>query len=88
MRSLEYLYWYEGDELKHFVGTFREIAGTCKDKDAPIYYCYSIHLQFKQPWYCLNASFQIDVLRKVEDVPPDIRALHLLIYRGDHAIHK
>jgi hypothetical protein len=85
MSSLEYLYWYEGFELKHFVGTFREIAGTCKDKGAPVYYSYSIHLQFKQPWHQLNASFQIvKVLRKLEDVPPDIRALHLLIHRGDY----
>jgi hypothetical protein len=85
MSSLEYLYWYEGDELKHFVGTFREIAFTCAENKAAVYFCYSIHMQFLLPWYCLNPGFRItETFKRLEDVPPDIRALHLLIYRGDY----
>ena len=81
MSGLEYLYWYEGDELKHHVGNYPSTYKMCVKHEAIVYFCYSIHDQFRTPWFCLNNAY---IVQKVEDVPPDIRALHLLIYRGDY----
>lgn len=89
MSSIEYLYWYEGDALKHHVGNYGSNYEACVKHEAIVYFCYSIHYQFKTPWFCLNSAYEVtEYVQKVEDVPPDIRALHLLIYRGDYALHK
>lgn len=85
MSSLEYLYWYEGDALKHHVGNYPSTREACVKHGASVYFYYSTHYQFKTPWFCLNSAYEgTEIIHKVEYVPPDIRALHLLIYRGDH----
>jgi len=84
MSDLEYLYWYEGDALKHYVGNYSQTHDTCINSGAEVHYCYGTGYQFDSPWCYLDNKYSTESPIHASDVPPDIRALHLLIYRGDH----
>lgn len=84
MSELEYLYWYEGDKLKHHVGNYNQTHATCRSSGAEVHYCYGVGYQFESPWYTLGNKYELIDHLLLPDVPTDIRALHLLIYRGDY----
>lgn len=84
MSDLEYLYWHEGDELKHHVGNYDQTCATCRSSGAEVHYCYGTGYQFESPWYTLSHKYDVQGVLPPSAVPHDIRALHLLIYRGDH----
>lgn len=83
-QTLEYLYWYKNGELHHFIGTSKPVyIAVISNKAAP-YYCYGAGYQFAHPWYTLTNDYGVHEIIPSTRVPPEILALHLLIYRGDH----
>ena len=84
MSDLKYLYWYEGDEIKHSVGNYFQTYDKCINSGAEEHYYYGTVYQFVSLWYRLDNKYSTEGSIPASEVPPDIRALHLLIYRGDH----
>jgi hypothetical protein len=84
MSGIEYLYWYEGSERKHFVGNYNQTRAMCRNSGAERHYCYGTGYGWDSPWYLLDGAYSTNGDIPASDVPPDIRALHLLIYRGDY----
>ena len=81
--SLEYLYWYdENGELQYRIDTYPGMIHACKVSGAKRHWCYTPSYQFSSPWVGYdNKAGVISIIGECE-VPTDIRALHLLIYRG------
>ena len=81
--SLEYLYWYDmNGELRHRIDDYRGMIHACKVSGAEHHWCYAPRYQFTSPWIVYNPSAGVVDIAKESKVPTDIRALHLLIYRG------
>lgn len=83
-KHLEYLYWYDSEGvLQYRIGGPKEIMAACAYYDQALYYCYGEAYQFQSPWYRLNSQYGVDIVFPNEThVPAEIRATHMLIYRG------
>lgn len=84
MNSLEYLYWYSNGELHSFIGTPKPVFAQVIHHKAAPYYCYGAGYQFIHPWYILTNGYGVLKIIPSTEVPKDILAMHLLLYRGDH----
>lgn len=86
MKALpEYLYWTDSrGTLRHFIGNYNAVMKACARYTQSQYYCYGEGYQFESPWYILNSNY--DLLKQLQpcEVPAEIQALHLLLYRGHH----
>jgi len=81
--SLEYLYWYdENGELRHRIDDYRGAIHACMTSGAEYHWCYAPDYQFTSPWVGYDTSATITHIIRECEVPTDIRALHLLLYRG------
>lgn len=81
--SLEYLYWYdENGELRHRIDTYPGMIHACKVSGAIGHWCYAPNYQFTSPWVGYDAKARITHIIGDCEVPTNIRALHLLLYRG------
>ena len=81
--SLEYLYWYDmNGELRHRIDDYRGMIHACKLSGAERHWCYAPSYQFTSPWIGYDAKAGVTHIIGECDVPADIRALHLLLYRG------
>lgn len=81
--SLEYLYWYDmNGELQHRIDTYPGMIHACKVSGAERHWCYASNYQFTSSWVVYDVMARITHIIGEYEVPKDIRALHLLIYRG------
>ena len=81
--SLEYLYWYDTNgELRHRIDNYRGMIHACMMSKAHYHWCYAPHYQFTSPWIGYDDKAGVTHIIKESEVPTDIRALHLLLYRG------
>lgn len=82
--SIEYLYWYRNGVLHHVIGKAEVVYANVKYHKAEPYYCYGAGYQFHSPWYVLNNEYGVKDIVHESSVPAQIRALHLIVYRGDY----
>lgn len=83
MESLEYLYWLDMEgNLHHYIGTYRDIIFACKASGAEHHWCYAPFYQFNSPWVCYGSNAAIKNIIGECELPTEVRALHLLIFRG------
>ena len=85
-QGLQYLYWLDAEgTLKYHIDTYPGMIHTCKVSGASAHWCYAPEYQFTSDWIVYNAQAGVQSIIEAKHVPPEVRALHLLIYRGDHA---
>lgn len=83
MESLEYLYWLDNDgHLHHYINTYRHIIFACKASGATAHWCYAPAYQFSSDWIVYNREAGVQSVIEAKYVPAEVKALHLLIYRG------
>lgn len=81
--SLEYLYWYDTNgELRHRIDTYLGMIYACKESGAERHWCYAPSYQFNSPWIGYDATAGVTHIIGECEVPAQIRALHLLLYRS------
>lgn len=84
MSRYSYLYWHINGELRYTEGDDKKIVDACARSGSKLHYCYDESYQFKHPWFTLNHQYGVLNIIPADKVPMDIRAQHLLLYRGNH----
>ena len=83
MLSTEYLYWYdENAKLQYRIDDYLGMIHACRVSGAKHHWCYAPSYQFTSSWIMYNPYAGVEAIIRESDVPAEIRALHLLIYRG------
>ena len=75
-----YAYWYDDGQLMSYVGTKADFS---VDLDSHTFYIYETYETLPCEWFrteVVNGIFQVFNIF-AEDVPSDIRAMHLLLVK-------